>query len=384
MADSVYSRTNPFPAKLVENTLLSGKTSAKEARKIAFDLSGSGLEYRVGQSLGVCPTNSSEDVAAILKAGGYTGEESVTLPKAEVAVSLRQALTEELYLASPTRKAIEALAQAATDPAERSQLESLLLPEEAENLKTFLAERFFVDLLEEFPSAKLLPEVLVELMRRLQPRLYSIASSPKKAANRVELAVDIVRYTTNGRARNGVCSSFMADRIGIGGTAKVFVGESPFGLTDDDAAPIIMVGPGVGIAPFRAFLQERTARGASGDNWLFFGDQHRESDFLFEAEFSDYLASGLLTRLDLAWSRDQDYKIYVQDLMRQNSAQLYDWIINRGACFYVCGDAKRMAKDVETALVDILKNGGAFTDDASVTAYLAEMKQSRRYMRDVY
>lgn len=387
---SNYSRLNPFPATLIENQRLSGDSSAKEVRHIVFDLEGSGLSYRVGQSLGVMATNDEKDVRQLIVAGGFTGEERVVFPKAAVPTTLRLALERELYLASPSRKILEVLAAVAANPEEKSKLEDLLTPEVVPTpgilspLDKFLSERHFIDLFEEFPSirGKVAPQTFVECMKKLQPRLYSIASSPKAVGSRVELTVGVVRYTTNGRQRGGVCSTFLADRLKLGDKAGVFVGESPFKLTDDDEAPIIMVGPGTGIAPFRAFLQERLARSAKGDNWLFFGDQHQKSDFLYRREFEVHAKNGFLTRLDLAWSRDQEKKIYVQDLMRQNSILLWRWL-GEGAYFYVCGDAKRMAKDVDAALHEIVAREGNM-DAPAAAEFVAGLKKTGRYMRDVY
>ncbi len=377
-----HSRLNPFHAALVENRLLSKAGSAKEVRHISFDLDGSALNYRVGQSLGVYPTNDEAEVSALLKAAGFSGLEKVTLPKAAVPATLREALTKDLFLGGSSRKILEVMAVAAANPGEKARLQELLAPEAAPNLEKFLAGRFFVDLFEEFPSARISPQQLVDCMKKLQPRLYSIASSPKIAGSRVELTVGIVRYTTNGRQRGGTCSTFLADRLPVNGRAPVFVGESPFKLTDDDDAPIIMVGPGTGIAPFRAFLQERVARKAKGKIWLFFGDQHSQTDFLYEEEFRAALDNGSLTRLDLAWSRDQEKKIYVQDLMRQNAAELWAWMLS-GGYFYVCGEAKRMARDVDAALLEIVQTQGKM-DAAQAAEHVSMLKKAGRYMRDVY
>jgi sulfite reductase (NADPH) flavoprotein alpha-component len=377
-----YSRLNPFPAPLVLNRLLSGKGSSKEVRQIAFDLAGSGMEYRVGQSLGVCPSNAPENVDALLRAAGFGGQEQVTLPKAIAPVSLREALLKEFHLGAPSPKIVDALAAAAQEPVQKARLEELLRPESAAQLTQFLSERFFVVLFEEFPSARIQPQQLVDGMKKLQPRLYSIASSPKTVGTLVELTVGIVRYATNGHNRDGVCSTFLADRLPLNEKAPIFVCDSPFKLTDDDSAPIIMVGPGTGIAPFRAFLQERAARKASGKAWLFFGDQHRGHDFLYEEELTGALKQGVLTRLDLAWSRDQEEKVYVQDLMRKNAAELWKWLQD-GAYFYVCGDAKKMAKDVDAALAEVVSRQGGM-DGAQTLEYLSALRKSGRYMRDVY
>jgi sulfite reductase (NADPH) flavoprotein alpha-component len=227
------------------------------------------------------------------------------------------------------------------------------------------------------------PQEFVALMRKLMPRLYSIASSPRVWGDDVHLTVAIVRYETNGRQRGGVCSTFMADRVLPGETpVPVFVSNSHFGLPESGDADLIMIGPGTGIAPFRAFLHDRKATGAKGRNWLFFGDQHRATDYLYGDEFEAFKADGLLTRLDLAFSRDQANKIYVQDRMRESGAEMWTWL-ERGAYFYVCGDAKRMAKDVDAELHTIIREHGKL-DEAAAVAYVKQMKKDRRLMRDVY
>jgi len=307
----------------------------------------------------------------------------VTLPRTTAPVSLREALTERVALAGPPRKMIETLAAAATDPAEKAKLTGLLAPEAKEIVAEFLREREFVDLLAEFPSAKLTPQAFIDHLRRLQPRLYSIASSARAYPDEAHLAVAVVRYETNGRHRVGVCSSFLGDRVQVGTTpVPVFVSSSHFRPPEDGAKDVIMIGPGTGIAPFRAFVQERVVTGATGRSWLFFGDQHAATDFLYEDEWKEFLAKGQLTRLDTAFSRDQALKIYVQDRMRENGAELWAWIQN-GAHFYVCGDAKRMAKDVDMALHDLIATHGKMLLPDAVE-YVKQMKKDHRYQRDVY
>ena len=386
VAESAYSKTNPYPARIVENRLLNQPGSAKETRHFVVDISGSDLSYTVGDSLGVFPTNRPVEVAEILEAIHATGDEQVSpaMLKLEEPISLREALSSRLALASPTPKLINALAEKATDAAEKARLEDLLKPENKELLRGWLEERHFIDVLQAFPSARLHAQELVDQMRKLMPRLYSIASSPKVSPQGVHLTVAIVRYETNHRERVGVCSTFMADRVEVNETpVPVFVSSSHFGLPEDHAdRDIIMVGPGTGIAPFRAFVQERDAVGAKGRNWVFFGDQHAATDFLYEEEWKNYVAQGAVTRLDLAWSRDQEQKVYVQDRMRQNAAELWAWL-QGGACFYVCGDAKRMAKDVDQALHDIVAEQGRMSvEDAA--EWVKQLKKDKRYQRDVY
>lgn len=382
---SAYSKDRPFPAKLTENRLLSKPGSAKETRHFVVNLSGSGLHYKAGDSLGVYPSNRASEVEEVLRRLGATGEELVSpaMLKLPAPVSLRAALTDKLALAKPTRKIIETLAAKATNADEKAKLTGLLTPESKDLLTQYLEEREFVDLLAEFPSAKLTPQEFVDHLRKLMPRLYSIASSGKVHPSDVHLTVAIVRYETNHRERVGVCSTFLSDRVQVGSTpVPVFVSDSHFGPPEDGARDCIMVGPGTGIAPFRAFLQERVATQATGRNWLFFGDQKRATDFLYEEEWQEYLAKGQLARLDTAFSRDQLLKVYVQDRMRENAKELWAWI-KGGAHFYVCGDAKRMAKDVDTALHDIIADQGGMSAEQAVD-YVKAMKKEKRYQRDVY
>jgi sulfite reductase (NADPH) flavoprotein alpha-component len=382
---SAYSKDRPFQAQLSESRLLNKPGSAKETRHFVVDLRGSGLRYKAGDSLGVFPSNPKADVDAILARLGATGDEPVSpaMLKLPAPISLREALTDRLALAKPTRKIVETLAAKTTDAGEKAKLDGLLAPESKDLLTAWLEEREFADLLAEFPSALLTAQELVDHLRKLMPRLYSIASSGKVYPNDVHLTVAVVRYTTNGRERGGVCSTFLADRVQVGATpVPVFVSDSHFGPPEDGAKDCIMVGPGTGIAPFRAFVQDRVASGATGRNWLFFGDQKRGTDFLYEEEWADYLAKGQLARLDTAFSRDQLLKVYVQDRMRENAKELWAWL-QGGAHFYVCGDAKRMAKDVDVALHHIVAEQGCLTPEQAAD-YVKQLKKDRRYQRDVY
>jgi len=382
-AGTGFSKDHPFPSRVVDNRLLSGPGSAKETRHFVISTAGSGIKYKPGDSLGIYPTNAEADVEAILARLRSDGSERVQLPRSTDEVSIREALTSKLSLSQPTRKTVEFLASKAIDPVERARLEGLLAKDAAPDLEHFLTNHEFADLLAEFPSAPVSPQELVALMRKLMPRLYSIASSQRVAGDEVHLTVAIVRYETNGRKRGGVCTTFLADRVEPGETpVPVFVSHSHFGLPESGDADLIMVGPGTGIAPFRAFLHDRRATGAKGRNWLFFGDQKRASDFLYAEEFEAMLRDGLLARLDLAFSRDQAHKIYVQDRMRESGAEIWEWL-QRGAYFCVCGDAKRMAKDVDAELHAIARQHGGM-DEAAAVAYVKQLKKDRRYMRDVY
>jgi sulfite reductase (NADPH) flavoprotein alpha-component len=380
---SAYTKDNPLPAKLLENRVLNKDGSSKDTRHLVVDIAGSGLTYQAGDSLGVYPSNRPQLVDEVIELLGATGNEPVLPARATAAISLREALTNKLSLNGPTKKILETLALKTADPKEKARLEALLAPEAAELRDAFLGEREYIDLLEEFPAARLTPQELVDHLRRLMPRLYSIASSPLLHPGQVHLTVAPVRYESNGRRRHGVCSTFLADRVTRRKTPiPVFVAESHFKLPADRAKDVIMVGPGTGVAPFRAFVQERVATNASGRNWLFFGDQHQATDYLYGDEWKALLAEGKMARIDLAFSRDQPQKIYVQDRMRENAAELWAWI-QGGAHLYVCGDAHRMAKDVDLALHQIIAQQGGL-EPAAAADYVKQMKKDKRYQRDVY
>ncbi len=381
---SVYTKDNPFPARLKENRLLNKAGSHKETRHLVIDIGGSDLHYKVGDSLGVFPTNRPSEVDEIILRLGVSGNEAVSpvMLKLPAPISLREALTSRLALAKPTRKILETLAAKAADAGDKAKLAALLAPEAKDALPGYLEDREYIDLLNEYPSAHITPQELVDHMRKLMPRLYSIASSSKPFPTEVHLTVAIVRYETNHRSRVGVASTFLSDRAAPPTPVPVFVSDSHFGVPDDKAKDIIMVGPGTGVAPFRAFMQERIATNATGRNWLFFGDQHRATDYLYEEEWTQWQAQGKLARADLAFSRDQILKVYVQDRMRENAAELWSWI-KAGAHFYVCGDAKRMAKDVDVALHDVIGQQGGM-EPAAAIEYVKQMKKDKRYQRDVY
>jgi len=375
-AKNVFSKTNPFPAKLLKNVLLNQPGSAKEVRHYEISLAGSGLTYEAGDALGIVPVNCPALVDEMLTALGCAGMESVSV--GNTAIPLREALTRHLDLRKPSQELLAAVV--ARSPI--CELGPLLAAERRDDLKKFLWGRDVLDLLR-LVDKPFSPAEFVPLLRKLAPRLYSISSSPKAHPDEVHLTVSAVRYESFGRERKGVASTFLADRIGDADCVKVFVqpshGFKPPAIGD---APMIMVGPGTGIAPFRAFLEERKAVGAKGKNWLFFGDQKRAADYLYETELNAWHRSGHLTRLDLAFSRDQERKVYVQDRMLENAAELWSWL-QAGAHFYVCGDAARMAKDVDAALHRIAETaGGKNAEEAK--AYIAHLKSEKRYQRDVY
>ena len=370
---------------MVTNYLLSGEGSEKETRHLAFSLD-KGMTYTPGDAIGVLPENRAQAVAEVLTALGFTGEERV-LDHYKVEISFEEALRNRLSIGKLTRGAVGQYAKlpgaANVDGRGYSSLKMLCGPENKATAEVYCWGREFIDLITDFPGAVTTPQELFNVLQRLVPRLYSIASSQLVHPDVAETSVRVVRYDTHGRGRQGVASGQLGERAHVGERLPIFLHDNQnFRLPEDDSAPVIMVGPGTGIAPFRAFLEERQATGASGDNWLFFGDQHRASDFLYEEQLTAMLADGTLTRLDLAFSRDQATKVYVQDRMRENTAELYAWL-ERGAYVYVCGDASQMAKAVEQTLLDAIALGSQGTLEAAME-YLATMKKQKRYQRDVY
>ncbi|MEN9840841.1 MAG: hypothetical protein RL376_641 [Verrucomicrobiota bacterium] len=370
-----FSKQNPFPAPVLTVRPLNAPGSAKEVNHVEFDLTaaGSALAYEAGDALGVIPQNDPELVSAVLAALGADGEEAVPTPAGELP--LRRALTEHYDLGKPTPALLEALAlpvAAPTSPLPSSPPTTPASP-----------PLDVLDALQSAPLPKHQVTYWVTLLRKLQPRLYSISSSPKAHPGHVHLTVGTVRYEHSGRTRKGVCSTFLAERALALGKVGVFVhANKAFRPPADPASPMIMVGPGTGIAPFRAFLEERAATQAPGKNWLFFGDQKAATDFLYREELEALQSSGVLTRLDLAFSRDQLEKIYVQHRMLAAAAELFAWL-EQGAYFYVCGDASRMAKDVDAALHQVIETAGARTP-AEAAAYVQALRTAKRYQRDVY
>ena len=370
-----FSKSNPFPARLLTNRRLNADGSQKETRHFEISLEGSGLSYEVGDALGVWPSNCPELVGEILRALGATGDEIVKISGGEFP--LRRALLEKLDLGKPAVELLQFFVR------NNSALRDLLAPERKDDLKKWLWGRGIIDLLLENPAVKLPAAEFAALLKPLAPRLYSIASSPKAHAGQVHLTVSIVRYESLGRARKGLASTFLADRVGGEIPVPVFIQASHgFRLPADGGTPIIMVGPGTGVAPFRAFLHERRAAAAPGKNWLFFGEQRAAADFYYRDELEKMFSDGHLTKFSTAFSRDQSEKIYVQHRMLEHAVELWSWLQD-GAHFYVCGDASRMAKDVDDALHKIIETaGGKSADDAK--AYVAKLKSKKRYQRDVY
>lgn len=372
-----YSRKNPFPAELTERVILNGAGSAKETIHLEMNLEGSGLEYQTGDALAVVPHNAEDVVADIIKITNLDTDAPVLIKEQDF--TLKQALTSQLDVTGISLPVLKRYNEIAKD----AKLAEMLDPANKAKLQEYLYGREIIDVLKDFPAKEITADTLVGIMRKLPPRLYSIASSPKAHPGEVHLTVGVVRYDAHGRNRKGVCSTYLAELIEEGQKVDVFVtANKHFKVPANPDAPMIMVGPGTGIAPFRAFVEERQATEAKGKNWLFFGDQHYLTDFLYQTEWQDYLADGILTKLDLAFSRDQKEKIYVQDRMRENAEELYAWI-QEGASFYVCGDASRMATDVDVALHEIIeKEGGMSAEDAAT--FVKQLKKDKRYLRDVY
>ena len=379
LAAPPYSRTNPFPARMLVNRRMSGPESEKDTRHFELDLTDWGLGFEVGDSVGVYPTNDPDLVDEIIHALGATGDEKVPRPKRE-PTTFREALLRDYSVTQPTPKFLKAIAQRA-DAA--PTLTYLLAPDRKQDLQTYLWGMEVIDFLVEHPSVRFSPGEFVGLLSKLQPRLYSVASSLKAFPDQVHLIVDVVRYESNGRLRKGVASSFLAERADDVPVPVFPSNAKHFHLPEHPDTPIIMVGPGTGIAPFRAYLQERKVTGAKGKNWLFFGAQHVNCDFAYEEDFDAFMKEGILTRLDCAWSRDQAQKIYVQHKMAENAAEIWKWIDAEGAQFFVCGDARRMAKDVDATLRKIVQEqGGKSVDQAN--EYVEKLKSEKRYKRDVY
>ena len=376
-AQQKYSRKNPYPAELLERVKLNAEGSAKETIHLEFKLEETALTYEAGDSLAVLAHNADDVVQDIITLTKLNPSSLVKI-KGE-SYTLLDSLTCKLDITTLSLSVIKRYNELIKD----KRLEELLKAENKNDLQDYISGRQIIDLLYEFPAEELSADALISIMRKLPSRLYSIASSPKAHPQEVHLTVGVVRYRTHGRERKGVCSTFLAQRISKGNKAEVFVTTNKkFKLPVNNETPIIMVGPGTGIAPFRAFIEERKATSATGKNWLFFGDQHYSTDFLYQSEWQNYLNEGILTKLDVAFSRDQKEKIYVQNRMLDNSRELFAWL-EQGAYFYVCGDATRMANDVDDTLHNIIaKEGGLEQEDAK--AYVKKLKDEKRYLRDVY
>ncbi|MHC6800567.1 assimilatory sulfite reductase (NADPH) flavoprotein subunit [Vibrio antiquarius] len=373
-AHSPYNKQNPYTATLLTSQKITGRDSGKDVRHIEIDLEGSGLKYQPGDALGVWFENSSELANAILGKVGLSGVETVDVDGE--SLSIHSALVSKYEITTSNPQLITKFAELSGS----KKLQKLV--DDKDKLREYSANTQIVDVLAE-KKTKLTADELIGLLRRLTPRLYSIASSQEEVDEEVHLTVALVEYEQNDEKRYGGASSFLAQRLEEGDEVKVFVEHNNnFKLPEDDSTPIIMVGPGTGIAPFRSFIQERENRDAEGKNWLFFGDRTFTQDFLYQVEWQKYLKSGVLSRLDVAFSRDQVEKVYVQHRILENAAQVWQWI-QEGAYIYVCGDATRMAKDVHDALVIVAEQEGKMPrDDAE--QFINDLRKAKRYQRDVY
>ncbi|HCF8179822.1 TPA: NADPH-dependent assimilatory sulfite reductase flavoprotein subunit [Klebsiella variicola] len=371
---SPYTQEAPLSATLSVNQKITGRDSEKDVRHIEIDLGDSGLRYQPGDALGVWYQNDPQLVKELVELLWLKGDEPVTVDGK--TLPLAEALEWHFELTVNTATIVE-------NYATLTRSESLLpLVGDKAQLQQYAAATPIVDMVR-FSPAQLDAEALIGLLRPLTPRLYSIASSQAEVESEVHVTVGVVRYEIEGRARAGGASSFLADRVEEDGEVRVFIEHNDnFRLPANPETPVIMIGPGTGIAPFRAFMQQRAADGAQGKNWLFFGNPHFTEDFLYQVEWQSYVKEGLLTRIDLAWSRDQQQKVYVQDKLREQGAELWRWI-NDGAHIYVCGDANRMAKDVEHTLLEVIAEYGAMDAEAA-DEFLSELRVERRYQRDVY
>ncbi|HBS5906927.1 TPA: NADPH-dependent assimilatory sulfite reductase flavoprotein subunit [Klebsiella variicola] len=371
---SPYTKETPLSATLSVNQKITGRDSEKDVRHIEIDLGDSGLRYQPGDALGVWYQNDPQLVKELVELLWLKGDEPVTVDGK--TLPLAEALEWHFELTVNTATIVE-------NYATLTRSESLLpLVGDKAQLQQYAAATPIVDMVR-FSPVQLDAEALIGLLRPLTPRLYSIASSQAEVESEVHVTVGVVRYEIEGRARAGGASSFLADRVEEDGEVRVFIEHNDnFRLPANPETPVIMIGPGTGIAPFRAFMQQRAVDGAQGKNWLFFGNPHFTEDFLYQVEWQSYVKEGLLTRIDLAWSRDQQQKVYVQDKLREQGAELWRWI-NDGAHIYVCGDANRMAKDVEHTLLEVIAEYGAMDAEAA-DEFLSELRVERRYQRDVY
>lgn len=377
--ETTYSRSNPFKAEVLENINLNGRGSNKETHHLELSLEGSGLTFEPGDSLGIYPENDPALVTSLLEEMNWDPEQQVTVNKKGESLPLKEALITHFEITTLTKPLIEKAARLTAN----ENLQELLSPGNEEKLKTYLDGRDLLDLVRDFTPWIGSAQEFVSILRKMPSRLYSISSSLTANPDEVHLTIGAVRYEAHGRKRNGVCSIQTAERLQPGDTVPVYIQHNEnFKLPNNPEAPIIMVGPGTGAAPFRSFMQEREEIGAEGKSWLFFGDQHFVTDFLYQTEWQKWLKDGVLSKLDVAFSRDTAEKVYVQHRMLENSKELFEWL-EEGAHLYICGDEKHMAHDVHNTLIDIIeKEGGLSREKAE--EYVAEMQQQKRYQRDVY
>lgn len=374
---TAYTRKQPFQAAVLVNQRLTTRTSTKDVRHIELSIEGAGIHYEPGDALGIVPRNRDSDVDALLELLPFAAEANVDV--GSQSVTLRDALTHHLDIGLLTRTAVERYSEMTKDAA----LRELASAGREDDLRRYLSGRHLIDLLQAHRPADLEPGAFVQMLRPLAPRLYSIASSLRAVPDEVHLTVSNVAYESHGRERHGVVSAALAQLTGEAAVAPVYLHRNPaFHLPAAADAPLIMIGPGTGVAPFRAFLQEREAVGARGRNWLFFGDRSFWSDFLYQAEWLEWRKRGVLERIDVAFSRDGVQKVYVQQRIREKGREVYAWLEN-GAHIYVCGDAQSMAPDVERALTEVVREHGAMTAEQA-DEYLLQLQRDRRYRKDVY
>jgi sulfite reductase (NADPH) flavoprotein alpha-component len=373
----LHSRKNPFHAPVLANLDLCGRGSDKEVRHVELSIEGSALNFEPGDALGVVPRNDPETVAELVNALDMDPAASVVV--ANEASTLQAALEQRFEITTLTRPLVEKYAELA----DAQPLRTLLASERSEDLWAYLRERHLIDLVQAFPVRGLGATDLLGILRKLPTRLYSIASSHKASPDEIHVTVAAVRYETLGRRRKGVASTLLAERVAEGDSLPIYIeANRNFKLPADPATPIIMIGPGTGVAPFRAFVQEREAIGARGRSWLFFGDRRFATDFLYQREWQQYLKDGVLTRMDVAFSREGAQKVYVQHRMKERAGDLFAWL-QEGAHVYVCGDAEQMARDVHQVLSEIVVAQGGVSPERAAE-YLQELQRTRRYQRDVY
>jgi sulfite reductase (NADPH) flavoprotein alpha-component len=374
-----YSRTSPFEAEVLENLNLNGRGSSRETRHLELSLEGSNLQYEPGDSLGIYPENDPVLVDTLIETLSWQPEVPVQVNKQGDVRPLREALLHNFEITVLTKPLLEQAAKLSPT----NGLGALLEAGREQELRTYVKERDLLDLVQDYSFSGVSAVEFVSILRKMPARLYSIASSSKANADEVHLTIRTVRYEAHGRDRYGVASVQCAERLQAGDTLPVYIHQNPnFKLPANPDTPLIMIGPGTGVAPFRAFLQEREEIGAEGKTWLFYGDQHFVTDFLYQIDWQRWLKEGVLTRMDVAFSRDTDEKVYVQHRMLEKSKELFQWLM-AGASVYVCGDEKHMAHDVHTALATILEQEGGMNSDEAA-AFLADMQQQQRYQRDVY
>ncbi|MDM5306216.1 assimilatory sulfite reductase (NADPH) flavoprotein subunit [Peribacillus frigoritolerans] len=379
VGEQTYSRTNPFKAEVLENINLNGRGSNKETHHLELSLEGSGLTFEPGDSLGIYPKNDSDLVDMLLMELDWDPEETVKVNKQGELRQLRESLISDFEITVLTKSLIEQAVQLSGN----EDLKELLKPGNEERLKEYREGRDLLDFVRDFGSWGESAQEFVSILRKMPARLYSIASSLSAYPDEVHLTIGAVRYESHGRERNGVCSILCADRLQPGDLLPIYIQHNQnFKQPKNPDTPIIMVGPGTGIAPFRSFIQDREESEAKGKTWLFFGDQHFVTDFLYQTEWQKWLKTGVLTKMDVAFSRDTDEKVYVQDRMREQSGELYEWL-QEGAAVYICGDEKNMAHDVHNTLIEIIEKEGNMSH-ADAQAYLEDMQQNKRYQRDVY